>query len=129
MKLVIALLLAALASPAAGATRHKPRPRHSRAHRAKRTPRPAARPLHVAQPGLASDELELSPDLMRRLQANLFDGGYLHGTLDGRLTPRTRRALAAFQREYHFVATGHLDRATAEALLGADVIGAFLATR
>jgi peptidoglycan hydrolase-like protein with peptidoglycan-binding domain len=130
MKLTTALLLAALLCPAvAGAARHKPRARHhAGAHRARRTRR-AAGPLRVANPGAARDEIELSPSLMRRLQANLFDGGYLHGTLDGRLTPRTRRALAAFQRDYHLAPKGDLSRATAEALLGSDVISAFLATR
>src|SRR5689334_8991845 len=73
-----------------------------------------------------SDEIILSPNLLRKLQANLVDGGYLTGTLDGRLTRRTRRALAEFQREYHMPGTGALDRATAEALLGHDLISTFL---
>jgi peptidoglycan hydrolase-like protein with peptidoglycan-binding domain len=70
-------------------------------------------------------EVVLSPALLRQLQRNLADAGYLRGTADGRLTPRTRRALAAFQRDYHLVGTGSLDRATAEALLGRDTLGAY----
>jgi peptidoglycan hydrolase-like protein with peptidoglycan-binding domain len=63
---------------------------------------------------------------MRQLQHNLDDAGYLQGTIDGRLTARTRRALAEFQRDYHMPGTGALDRATAEALLGRDAISTFL---
>jgi peptidoglycan hydrolase-like protein with peptidoglycan-binding domain len=88
--------------------------------------RRARTPTRTSTP-LASqhDEVVLSPALLRQLQRNLIDGGYLEGTADGRLTQRTRRALAVFQREYHMVGTGALDRATAEALLGHDVVGAY----
>lgn len=72
------------------------------------------------------DEIQLSPLLLRKLQSNLVDGGYLRGTVDGRLTHRTRRALAEFQREYHMTGTGRLDRATAEALLGTEEIRRFV---
>jgi peptidoglycan hydrolase-like protein with peptidoglycan-binding domain len=76
--------------------------------------------------GAQSDELVLSPMMMRQLQHNLVDGGYLpRHDVDGRLTPRTRRALAEFQDEYHLRRTGKLDRATAEALLGHDTVGAY----
>jgi peptidoglycan hydrolase-like protein with peptidoglycan-binding domain len=70
------------------------------------------------------DELVLSPALTKQLQSALIDGGYLAGTANGRLTPRTRRALAAYQRGCHLVGTGALDRATAEGLLGRDRVGA-----
>jgi peptidoglycan hydrolase-like protein with peptidoglycan-binding domain len=83
-----------------------------------RTPTRNATPLAQQH-----DEVVLSPALLKQLQRNLVDGGYLRGTADGRLTPRTRRALAEFQREYHLTGTGALDRATAEALLGRDAIG------
>jgi len=78
-------------------------------------------------PPLASeyDELVLSPALTKQLQTALIDGGYLAGTASGRLTPRTRRALAAYQRTCHLVGTGALDRPTAEALLGRDRLGAY----
>ena len=73
-----------------------------------------------------SDELQLSEGLLRQLQMNLIEGGYLRGTIDGRLSERTRRALADFQREYHLPGTGELDRSTAEALLGHDAVSSFL---
>jgi hypothetical protein len=76
--------------------------------------------------GSQSDELVLSPLLLKQLQHNLVDGGYLpRRDVDGRLTPPTRHALAEFQDEYHLARTGKLDRATAEALLGHDTIGAY----
>ncbi|MCA1617038.1 MAG: peptidoglycan-binding protein, partial [Acidobacteria bacterium] len=64
----------------------------------------------------------LSPAMLRDVQRNLVDGGYYRGAVDGRLTAATRHALADFQQEYHIRATGHLDRATAEALLGRDTV-------
>ncbi|HEX9104592.1 MAG TPA: peptidoglycan-binding domain-containing protein [Polyangia bacterium] len=69
-----------------------------------------------------SDEIALSPALMRQLQRNLVDGGYYSGAIDGALGARTRAALADFQREYHLAVSGHLNRATAEALLGRDAV-------
>jgi hypothetical protein len=69
-----------------------------------------------------SDELALSPTLLRQIQRNLVDGGYYRGAVDGRLTPATRHALVDFQHEYHLGPTGHLDRPTAEALLGHDTV-------
>ena len=82
-------------------------------------------PLRKALLASQHDEVALAPPLLKQLQHNLIDGGYLRGTADGRLSARTRRALAEFQREYHLVGTGALDRATAEALLGRDAIGAY----
>jgi hypothetical protein len=87
--------------------------------RARMPPRPSS-PLSAQH-----DELALSPVLIKQLQRNLVDGGYLRGTTDGRLSRRTRRALAEFQREYHMTGTGSLDRPTAEALLGRDAIGSY----
>ena len=69
-----------------------------------------------------SDELALSPTQMKQLQRNLVDGGYYAGAIDGQLTSRTRHALTDFQREYHLDANGHLNRPTAEALLGRDAV-------
>ena len=74
----------------------------------------------------ARDEISLSPKLIRRLQSNLIDGGYLDRRADGRLGPSTRHALVEFQREYHLRPTGRIDRGTAEALLGHDEITAFV---
>ena len=72
------------------------------------------------------EEIELSPGLMKQLQSNLAAAGYLEGSFDGRLDRRTRRALAAFQRDYHMKPTGTLDFATARALLGAETLSAYL---
>jgi peptidoglycan hydrolase-like protein with peptidoglycan-binding domain len=95
---------------------------HHKASAAKRRARNRIRRTTTAPRPSYSDELALSPSLMKQIQRNLVDGGYYSGALDGRLTPRTRRALVDFQREYHLEARGHLNRATAEALLGRDVI-------
>ncbi|HZS37411.1 MAG TPA: peptidoglycan-binding domain-containing protein [Polyangia bacterium] len=132
MKLVLIVAVAGLLSSpfAASAARHKHAHHKTRAHRARTRARPTVAPARAHDATyLAKDELELSPTLMRKLQSNLIDGGYLRGTIDGRLTARTRRALVGFQREYHLAPTGRLDRATADALLGTEVIGAYMATR
>jgi hypothetical protein len=103
--------------------------RSNRAHHqgAKTHGRARGRPSHdAARPGA---EVRLRPALIRKLQGNLVAGGYLDGKPDGRLTPRTRTALARFQREYHLRATGKLDQPTAEALLGKEVLANAQASR
>jgi len=96
---------------------------HAKAHAAKRRARSRIRRTTTVAPRPSyDDELALSPAEMKQLQRNLADGGYCNGAVDGELTPRTRRALAGFQRDYHLDARGHLNRATAEALLGRDVV-------
>ncbi|MCU1277402.1 MAG: putative peptidoglycan binding domain [bacterium] len=130
MKRLLAFFVAALfvTLGADGHAQHR-RHHHPVAAAKKAATKTRARVRHRARNAapLAShnDELVLSPALLKQLQRNLADGGYLRGTIDGRLTPRTRKALAEFQREYHLVGTGALDRATAEALLGRDAIGAY----
>jgi hypothetical protein len=130
MKRLLAFLVAALcvtvgADGHARPRRHHPvvtakrAAKHER-HRARIRHRPARTTAPLAS---QSDELVLSTPQLQQLQRNLVDGGYLRGTADGRMTPRTRKALAEFQREYHLVGTGALDRATAEALLGRDALG------
>jgi len=74
----------------------------------------------------ATDELTLSADLVQQLQEQLALAGYVPGSMDGELSPQTRRALAEFQRDYHHPATGMLDLVTAEALLGYDRVSAFM---
>jgi len=124
MKLQVALLLAASLVLAA---RADARPRtHAHAH-AHVTRHHHGRARAPTQRPRTRDELELSPSLLKQLQAHLRDGGYLLGPVDGRMTRRTRRALAEFQREYHLRVSGALDRATADALLGRDAIAAYLA--
>jgi hypothetical protein len=132
MKRLLAFLVAALCVTVGADGHARPRRHHpvAAAKRAVRHDRHRARIRHrpartTAPAAKQSDELVLSPVLLKQLQRNLVDGGYLNGPADGRLTPRTRQALAKFQREYHLVGTGALDRATAEALLGRDAIGAY----
>ncbi len=134
MRRVTVLLVAALLFAVGGAGRadeHAAPGAKAAARTAKKSKRRRARrppPPHPSATPMAAqrDELVLSPSLMRQLQHNLVDAGYLDGTIDGRMSRRTRRALAEFQRDYHMVGTGTLDRATADALLGRDVIGAYL---
>jgi peptidoglycan hydrolase-like protein with peptidoglycan-binding domain len=72
------------------------------------------------------DQVHLTQPLLKQLQAHLVGGGYLRGTIDGRLSPRTRHAIAEFQREYHMAPTGTLDVLTADALLGHEQIAAYV---
>jgi peptidoglycan hydrolase-like protein with peptidoglycan-binding domain len=128
MKRLAVLLVVALSLTIAGGGQAHPH-RHRRSASVVKKPTKrhrARRPARTTAPLVSSrDELVLSPALLRQIQRNLVDGGYLRGTADGRLTPRTRHALAEFQREYHMVGTGVLDRATAEALIGRDAISAY----
>jgi peptidoglycan hydrolase-like protein with peptidoglycan-binding domain len=131
MKTLVASMVCACCLLVAGdgiAARAKPGrgPRHvGKTHRAhaQRTPRKAPSNTALAE---HADELVLSPKLLRQLQLQLIAAGYLRGTVDERLTPRTRRALAEFQRDYHRAGTGALDRETADALLGRECVAAFL---
>ncbi|MGZ3427820.1 MAG: peptidoglycan-binding domain-containing protein [Polyangia bacterium] len=130
MNRLLAFLVAALCLNVGADSHARPRRQHPVAatkraakherHRGRIRQRPARTTAPLAS---QNDELVLAPAQLKQLQRNLVDGGYLRGTTDGRLTPRTRKALAEFQREYHMVGTGALDRATAEALLGRDALG------
>lgn len=129
MRRLLVLLVAtiSLALAGDGHAERTPRPprRHGTATR-KHKHRPARRPArNVKPPPNDGDELVLSPSLLRQLQHHLADAGYLAGRIDGRLDRRTRHALAQFQNDYHLAGHGHLDRKTAEALLGSEVIGAY----
>jgi peptidoglycan hydrolase-like protein with peptidoglycan-binding domain len=122
--LLVALFAVSFSADSEAQRRRRPAPTVKKPHGSKKRSIRAKAP---ARPPLASeyDELVLSPVLMKQLQHTLIDGGYLGGTANGRLTPRTRRAIAAFQRACHLVGTGALDRPTAELLLGRDLIGAY----
>jgi peptidoglycan hydrolase-like protein with peptidoglycan-binding domain len=122
LPLVVALLLALPAADALAHKRHHPRAIRPPSSLAPLRVRKARR-AHVA---LVRDEVRLSPALLRQLQAHLVGGGYTNAAPDGKLTPRTRRAIAAFQREYHLAPTGALTLATADALLGREQITAFI---
>src|SRR4051812_41912115 len=136
MKYTVVILVAALsiavgADGYAGHRRHHPvrravnkaeRKSPVKAHVTKHRARVRVRRTTTAPRPSYSDELALSPAQMKQLQRNLVDGGYYSGPIDGRLTPRTRHALTDFHREYHLDANGHLNRNTAEALLGRDAV-------
>jgi len=50
------------------------------------------------------------------LQTTLIQQGFDIGEVDGRLGPRTERALMEFQKRQGLQATGHIDQRTVEAL-------------
>jgi hypothetical protein len=132
MKRIVVILVAVLsiAVGADGYARHRKHhpvraaihKAHVKEHTAKHRARARIRRTTTAPRPSYSDELALAPAQIKQLQRNLVDGGYYNGAVDGQLTPRTRRALVDFQREYNLDARGHLTRATAEALLGHDAI-------
>ena len=60
--------------------------------------------------------MDLAPDQIRQVQMVLVQKGFDIGEPDGRLGPRTRRALIAFQRQQGFQASGQIDSRTMTAL-------------
>src|SRR4051812_32978565 len=101
MKRAVVLLVALLAV-SFSADGHAQRKRRVPAANAVKKPhgkKRGSRAKAAPPPPLASeyDELVLSPGLLKQMQRTLIDGGSLAGTANGRLTPRTRRALAAYQ--------------------------------
>ena len=60
--------------------------------------------------------IDLAPDQIRHVQTVLIEKGFDIGEPDGRLGPRTRRALMAFQRQQGFQASGQIDSRTMTAL-------------
>jgi hypothetical protein len=60
--------------------------------------------------------IDLAPDQIRQVQMVLIEKGFDIGEPDGRLGPRTTRALIAFQRQQGFQATGQIDSRTMTAL-------------
>jgi rare lipoprotein A len=55
---------------------------------------------------------ELTPDEIKQAQESLKTEGLHPGSIDGRLGPRTRRAIRAYQARVGFPPTGTLDAAT-----------------
>jgi peptidoglycan hydrolase-like protein with peptidoglycan-binding domain len=60
--------------------------------------------------------IDLAPDQIRQVQMVLIEKGFDIGEPDGRLGPRTKRALIAFQRQQGFQASGQIDSRTMTAL-------------
>jgi peptidoglycan hydrolase-like protein with peptidoglycan-binding domain len=63
-----------------------------------------------------SGAINLSKEQIRDLQTALSRQGFDIGEVDGRLGPRTERALMEFQKRQGLQATGHFDQRTVEAL-------------
>jgi peptidoglycan hydrolase-like protein with peptidoglycan-binding domain len=63
-----------------------------------------------------SSAINLSQEQIRDLQTALSRQGFDIGEVDGRLGPRTERALMEFQKRQGLQATGHFDQRTVEAL-------------
>jgi hypothetical protein len=66
--------------------------------------------------GGSANALSLSEEEIRQVQMVLIQKGFDIGRPDGRLGPRTVRALTAFQRKQGFAATGRIDSQTVTAL-------------
>lgn len=73
--------------------------------------------------GAASTASSSSRDELKAVQARLNDLGYDAGTPDGVMGPKTRRAIAAFQRAKNLAPTGEPDEATVTSVLGVRVAG------
>jgi hypothetical protein len=63
-----------------------------------------------------SGAMNLSQEEIRDLQISLNEKGFNVGEPDGRLGPRTNRALKEFQQRQGLQATGHIDQRTVQAL-------------
>jgi peptidoglycan hydrolase-like protein with peptidoglycan-binding domain len=63
-----------------------------------------------------SGPMNLSQEEIRVLQITLNEKGFAVGEPDGRLGPRTNRALMEFQQRQGLQATGHIDERTVQAL-------------
>lgn len=68
------------------------------------------------EPGTQTPEtpadLDLPADEIQALQTDLQELGFYEGEVDGQLGPQTREAIAAFQEDAGFIATGQPDRFT-----------------
>jgi peptidoglycan hydrolase-like protein with peptidoglycan-binding domain len=72
----------------------------------------------------AAGAVDLTPDQIRQVQMVLIQKGFNIGEPDGRLGPRTRQALIAFQRQQGFQASGRIDSRTMTALGVSNAQGA-----
>jgi hypothetical protein len=66
--------------------------------------------------GAVGAPVNLSRDQIRQAQIILKQKGFDVGDLDGKLGPRTRKALMAYQRQQGLQATGQMDQQTVSAL-------------
>ena len=68
----------------------------------------------------SSDWLDGDYASLRQAQQRLIDLGFLHGRADGAYGPQTEAALRDYQQQAGLDASGHLDRATLDALTHVD---------
>ena len=75
-----------------------------------------AYPSAVSPPGQ-----NVSRNLVKEAQRTLKSDGFYHGKIDGMVGPKTRRAIAEFQRRNHLSQTARLDSNTLTRLTGTGV--------
>src|SRR6516164_8996713 len=80
--------------------------------------------LHSCGGAASVAEVNLTEEQIRRIQIVLNEKGFSIGRPDGRLGPRTIRALTAFQRRQGLEVSGRLDSQTVAALGVSNVSGA-----
>jgi peptidoglycan hydrolase-like protein with peptidoglycan-binding domain len=80
--------------------------------------------LHSRGGAASVAEVNLTEEQIRQIQIVLNEKGFNIGRPDGRLGPRTIRALTAFQRRQGLQASGRLDSRTVAALGVSNVSGA-----
>lgn len=79
------------------------------------TPAPVASPAPAATPAPLPAS-ELTPQMLRRVQADLKREGLYHGRIDGVWGPKTQAAVTQFQQKNSLQATGSLDEPTLQAM-------------
>jgi peptidoglycan hydrolase-like protein with peptidoglycan-binding domain len=74
------------------------------------------RPFTVTSDFFGGNDVIDTQQTVAQAQVTLRDLGYYNGRIDGRLTPVTRSAISAFQRDERIRETGFLDRVTLDRL-------------
>ncbi|MGH7156251.1 MAG: peptidoglycan-binding domain-containing protein [Acetobacteraceae bacterium] len=88
----------------------------SESQQAVATPAPAAAPPAPAATPEPLPASELTPQMLRRVQADLKREGLYHGRIDGKWGPMTQSAVMQFQQKHSLQATGSLDEPTLQAM-------------
>jgi hypothetical protein len=66
----------------------------------------------VEEAKVGKDTVQIYTEVLRRVQQQLVDGGYLSGTADGNFGPKTQTALEAYQTKQGLPKTGLPDQPT-----------------
>lgn len=74
--------------------------------------------MSFAAPPRAMHRAAVTPSPVQEVQRLLTDKGFYSGPVDGRLGPKTRTGIRAFQSRMHLPATGEPDYPTLQALRG-----------